>query len=102
MITIYVGNLNFRTTEQDIQELFSQHGEVGSVKIIMDRETGRSRGFAFVEMEDSAAQSAIDALNGFEFNDRSLKVHEARERTERTFRPPMDRERRPRPSWNER
>lgn len=103
MMTIYVGNLNFRATEDEIHGLFSQYGEVASVKIISDRETGRSRGFGFVEMEEDAGQKAIEALNEYESNGRSLKVHEARERTERSSRPPMNRDRRDRrPTWNER
>ena len=82
MKTIYVGNLPFSATEEEIRELFEQHGTVLSVKLITDRETGRPRGFGFVEMEGDGTQAAIDALNGADFNGRSLRVNEARERTE--------------------
>jgi len=82
MKTIYVGNLPFSASEEEIRGLFEQHGTVLSVKLITDRETGRPRGFGFVEMEGDGAQAAIDALNGADFNGRSLRVNEARERTE--------------------
>lgn len=78
--TLYVGNLPYSTSESELQEMFGQHGEVLSVKLIIDRETGRSRGFGFVEMADDEADKAISALNGTEFGDRSLRVNEARER----------------------
>ena len=78
-MNIYVANISFRAREQDLKELFSQHGEVASVKIITDRETGRSRGFGFVEMpNDSEGRQAIATLNGVEFNQRNLVVNEAR------------------------
>jgi RNA recognition motif-containing protein len=78
---IYVGNLPFSTTESDLESLFAQHGAVASVRVITDRETGRSRGFAFVEMGDSnAADEAIRALNGRDMGGRPLRVNEARER----------------------
>jgi RNA recognition motif-containing protein len=78
---IYVGNLPFSTTESDLEGLFSQHGAVSSVRVITDRETGRSRGFAFVEMADpNAADEAIRALNGRDMGGRPLRVNEARER----------------------
>lgn len=81
---IYVGNLSFRATEDDVRNAFSAHGEVSSVNIIMDRETGRSRGFAFVEMPNSEeASSAIESLNGQEIAGRGITVNEARPRTER-------------------
>jgi cold-inducible RNA-binding protein len=84
MFRIYVGNLNFRTSEQALGELFGQHGQVDDVAIITDRETGRSRGFAFVVMADEAeGRAAIEALNGQEFDDRALTVNEARPRAER-------------------
>ena len=76
---IYVGNLPFSSTEEDIQTLFAQYGEVVSVYLPNDRETGRPRGFGFVEMEDDAAAKAISALDGKEFGGRSLRVNEARE-----------------------
>ena len=83
MKKLYVGNLPFSTTEDDLRDLFSQHGEVASASIVMDRETGRSRGFGFVEMaNDADAQSAIDAVNGQDMGGRSLQVNEARPKTE--------------------
>jgi len=76
---IYVGNLSFQTTESDITQAFSGFGPVESVSIITDRETGRSKGFGFVEMADQAdATKAISALNGTEMGGRSLTVNEAR------------------------
>ena len=75
---LYVGNLPFNTTEGSVRDLFAQHGEVHSVNLITDRETGRPRGFAFVEMDN--ADAAIKALDGVEFEGRNLKVNEARER----------------------
>jgi RNA recognition motif-containing protein len=72
---MYVGNLAFQSTEDDIQKLFSQYKEVNSVNIITDRETGRSRGFAFVEMEDEAANSAMKHLDGTDFDGRNIKVN---------------------------
>lgn len=83
MKTIYVGNLPFSTTEDAVQELFGQYGAVNSVKLISDRETGRPRGFGFVEMEQAAAEAAISALDGNEFGGRTLRVNEARERRPR-------------------
>jgi len=81
---IYVGNLSFETTENDLQGLFEQHGQVGEVALMMDRMTGKSRGFAFVTMNDNAqAQAAMTALNGKEFAGRALSVSEARTREER-------------------
>ena len=83
MTTIYVGNLPFNATEQDVQSLFERHGKVESVKLINDRETGRPRGFGFVEMSQSEAQGAIQALNGFQMGGRALRVNEAQERAPR-------------------
>jgi RNA recognition motif-containing protein len=77
---IYVGNLPFTTTESELESLFAQHGEVTSVKVITDRETGRSRGFGFVEMDEASADAAIRALDGHEMGERALRVNEARER----------------------
>ena len=78
---LYVGNLSFDSTEDDLRELFGRHGTVDSVAVITDRETGRPRGFAFVEMsESSAAQDAIRALDGNDFAGRSIKVNEAQDR----------------------
>lgn len=78
---LYVGNLPFSATEDSIRQLFSQYGAVHSVSLITDRETGRLRGFGFVEMDN--APDAIKALDGIEFEGRNLRVNEARERTER-------------------
>lgn len=81
---IYVGNLPWSTTSADLEAMFSPHGAVRSAEVISDRETGRSRGFGFVEMEtDEGLQAAISALNGQEINGRALTVNEARERTPR-------------------
>lgn len=81
---IYVGNLPYRTADEELQSLFEAHGNVISAKIIIDRETGRSRGFGFVEMEnDQEALTAIDQLNGQEYNGRTLTVNEARPREDR-------------------
>ena len=78
---LYVGNLPFSSTEQDIRQLFEQHGSVDSVNVITDRETGRPRGFAFVELSDaSAADKAIRTLDGSQLGGRSLRVNEAQER----------------------
>jgi RNA recognition motif-containing protein len=78
-MNIYVANINFRAKEDDLRNLFSQFGEVSSVRIITDRNTGRSRGFGFVEMpNDGEAQTAISNLNGADFNERNLVVNEAR------------------------
>lgn len=80
-MNIYVGNLAFAAEEDELTDLFEQYGEVASVKIIIDRESGRSRGFGFVEMDDDdEAQSAIDALHQSEFLGRTLIVNEAKER----------------------
>jgi RNA recognition motif-containing protein len=81
---LYVGNLAFQTTNQDLQELFAQAGTVESASIIEDRDTGRSKGFAFVEMStDEEAAAAIDQFNGKELAGRMLKVNEARPRESR-------------------
>ena len=81
---IYVGNLSFQTTESDLSNLFNQAGAVDSVTIITDRDTGRSKGFAFVEMDSESADKAISQLNGTEFNGRALTVNEARPREDRS------------------
>ena len=81
---LYVGNLSFRATAEELQELFSQAGEVSSANVVTDRETNRSRGFGFVEMADDAgAQAAIEQFNGKDFQGRSLTVNEARPREDR-------------------
>ena len=83
---IYVGNLPFSTTEDDVRGLFESYGAVHEVSLISDRETGRSRGFGFVDMEDNGAPAAIQALDGMEYGGRNLRVNEARPRDEQ--RPP--------------
>jgi RNA recognition motif-containing protein len=80
MTTIYVGNLPFSATDADLRVLFERHGKVDSVKLINDRETGRPRGFGFVDMPSADAQTAIQALNGYSMNGRALRVNEAQER----------------------
>lgn len=82
---IYVGNLSFRTTEDELAELFQQIGPVESVNIITDRDTGRSKGFGFVAMNDEDAEKAIAAHNGKEVAGRSLTVNEARPMVKREF-----------------
>ena len=82
-MNIYVGNLSLDITEDDLQKVFEAFGAVQNVKVITDGQTGRSRGFGFVEMPDGTnAKSAIDALDGTEMQGRTLKVNEARPRTE--------------------
>lgn len=84
MKKIYVGNLPYQTTEQELETMFSEYGQVNSVAIIIDRQTGRSRGFGFVEMENEAkAAAAIEGLNKTEMGGRNLVVNEARERAPR-------------------
>lgn len=85
MFRIYVGNLNYQTTEDSLRDLFSQHGTVQSVAVITDRETGRPRGFGFVEMADEGqGREAIEALHGQQFEGRTLTVNEARPREQRS------------------
>jgi len=82
---MYVGNLSFDATESDVRGLFEEFGDVASVNLIMDRETGRPRGFGFVEMNDNdAANAAMTKLNGTEFQGRNLNINEARAREERS------------------
>ena len=83
MKKLYVGNLPFDTDEEQIRELFSTYGDVKSVDMINDRDTGRFRGFCFVAMDNSEADAAINALNGYSFGGRPLKVNEAKPREER-------------------
>ena len=86
-MNIYVGNLAYETTDEQLRELFTQFGEVQSASVIMDRVTGRSRGFGFVDMPDDAqAQQAIDALNAKEVGGRVLTVNQARDRGSRPRR----------------
>jgi RNA recognition motif-containing protein len=80
---IYVGNLPFSATESEIRELFEPHGAVHSISLVEDRETGRPRGFGFVEMDDDAADSAISALAGATLGGRTLNINEARPRQDR-------------------
>ena len=85
-LRIYVGNFVFETTEQELREAFEAHGEVQEVSMIQDRDTGRSKGFAFVEMPTSSeAQAAIGALNGKEIAGRAITVNEARPRQQQSF-----------------
>ena len=80
MKKIYLGNLPFSATEDDIRDLVGQYGNVHSVALINDRETGRPRGFGFVEVDDEALQPAIQALDGYEMDGRALRVNEAQDR----------------------
>ena len=80
---IYVGNLSWTTSDSDLHDLFSPFGSVTSARVIGDRETGRSRGFGFVEMDDAGAAQAIQALNGSSFQERDLKVNESQPRESR-------------------
>jgi len=83
---IFVGNLNFNATEESVRSLFEQYGAVNSARIMTDRDTGRSRGFAFVEMEnETEADNAISALNGYTMDGRALNVNEARPKPDRGF-----------------
>ena len=83
-MNIYVGNLNYRVREDDLKQVMEEYGTVESVKIIKDRETGKSKGFGFVEMpDDVAGQKAIDELNGAEFDHKQISVNVARPREER-------------------
>lgn len=78
---LYVGNLSFSTSEAQLRDLFAQHGTVTSASLVMDRDTGRPRGFGFVEMDDAGAQAAIAALNGKNIDGRDLTVNEAKPKT---------------------
>jgi RNA recognition motif-containing protein len=87
-MNIYVGNLPYSVTKEDLSELFSEFGEVGRATVVMDRETNRSKGFGFVEMaDDDAANAAIEALNNKDMNGRGLRVNEAKPREERPRTP---------------
>lgn len=86
MKNIFVGNLDFNATEEAVRSLFERYGQVNSARIMTDRETGRSRGFAFVEMEnETEADQAISALNGYSMDGRALNVNEARPKPDRGF-----------------
>ncbi|KAJ3088104.1 hypothetical protein HK100_008155 [Physocladia obscura] len=95
---LFVGNLSFSVRQEDLASLFAQHGKVEQANLISDRETGRSRGFAFVEMEENDAIQAIEKLNGFEFQGRELRVNEAesKERPQGDRPPRRDFDRAPR------
>jgi len=80
MKSIYVGNISFETTGEELRDLFAAHGDVKSVKLINDRDTGKPRGFAFVEMDDDSAEDAITATDGVELAGRNLKVNLAKPR----------------------
>lgn len=83
-MNIYVGNMSYSTTEEQLRALFEAHGQVDSVRVITDRDTGRPKGFAFVEMGDAAAaKAAMEALNGKEVDGRALTVNEAKPKTDR-------------------
>lgn len=81
---IFVGNLSYQTTEEQLTDLFSEAGTVESATIVTDRDTGRSRGFAFIEMDTDAAAKAIEKFNGVDLNGRAINVNEARPRPERS------------------
>lgn len=83
---LYVGNLPFSATEDEVRTLFSECGTVDTVELLTDRETGRPRGFGFVQMDDDGAVKAIETLDGQEMGGRQLRVNEAKERTERPRR----------------
>ncbi len=86
-MNIYVGNLSYETSENDLRDAFGEFGAVSKVNVIMDKMTGKSKGFAFVEMEnDTEGQKAVDELNDADLNGRNLKVNLARPRTERPAR----------------
>ncbi|MBD5608157.1 MAG: RNA-binding protein [Desulfovibrio sp.] len=84
--SIYVGNLPWSATEEEVRELFSPYGNVLNVKLVSDRDTGRARGFGFVEMDDAEAEKAIEALDNTSFGGRTLRVNEAKPRAPRTQR----------------
>lgn len=86
-MNIYVGNISYRLDDKGLEDIFAEYGAVKSAKVITDRETGRSKGFAFIEMENAAdGEKAIEALNGNEHEGRTLRVNEARPREERPRR----------------
>ena len=85
--SIYVGNLPWSATEEEVRDLFSGYGDVISVKLVSDRETGRARGFGFVEMEDADAEKAIEALDNTSLKGRTLRINEAKPRAPRPQQP---------------
>ena len=86
MKSLYVGNLPFTVSEEELRALFADYGTVEAVRLVMDRETGRPRGFGFVEMADSDAARAIQELNGTEFGGRTLRINEAQKRPQKSSR----------------
>ncbi len=88
MKSIFVGNLPWSTTDEDLKTKFSEFGAVISARIVSDKMTGRSRGFGFVDMEDADAEKAIGAMNGYKWGDREITCNEARPKTERSDRGP--------------
>ncbi len=84
MKKLYVGNLPWSTTEDELRQMFGEHGDVESVALITDRETGRSRGFAFIEMDPEGAEKAINEFNGKDMGGRALRVNEAQDKPRRT------------------
>jgi RNA recognition motif-containing protein len=93
---LYVGNLNYKATQEDLRKLFTEVGKAVAVNVIMDRETGRSKGFAFVEMEsEEEAQEAIERLNNRQFQGRALRVSEAQPPRDRSSMPPRREQRGP-------
>ncbi|HTI13559.1 MAG TPA: RNA-binding protein [Dictyobacter sp.] len=99
---LYVGGLPYQTTEQDLFDLFGQIGNVTFATVIIDRETGRSKGFGFVELSDEEARVAVDRLNGTEFGGRTITVNEARERQSSGSRGFQGRDRRPNNGYRDR
>jgi RNA recognition motif-containing protein len=89
-INIYVGNLSYQATEDEVRTLFEEYGSVSRVSLITDRDTGRARGFGFVEMEREGGNNAIAGLDGQEFQGRNLRINEARPREERPRRQSRD------------
>ncbi|NJK79444.1 MAG: RNA-binding protein [Chloroflexaceae bacterium] len=89
-VNLFVGNLSWNTTEADLEDLFADQGTVQSVRIITDRDTGRSRGFGFVELETSNVDAAIEATNGIEVDGRPLRVNRAEEKEQRPRGPRRD------------
>ncbi|MCH4895455.1 MAG: RNA-binding protein [Marinifilaceae bacterium] len=82
-MNIYVGNLHYGINDEDLKDVFEEYGEVMSAKVIVDRETGRSKGFGFVEMSDEAATKAIEDLEGAELSGRTMKVNESKPKPQR-------------------
>ena len=87
-MNIYVGNLPFQVGDDELRNAFAQYGEVTSARVVMDRETGRSRGFGFVEMPDEDGRNAVSSLDGSDLSGRTIRVNEARPREDRPRRSP--------------